>query len=256
MSSSRSVIQGLAGRLELPQPARSRVLIEVAADLADLEAAYLARGATREQAREQAAERLDLSDEAIRELVRVHGSPMRRFLDRFSEQGRRRGERLALGAVLLFLIFGTRALVPSRTLLTDAGPAIWVISALAIPGLLLAIAKAYSLWGRDEHDPRRLRTGLDFILLFGGLSATVGLALWWLGLRRVATAAVTNPEGWFGYVLDWLTHGSALVLVSFQAAILLGVIWLILSGRVAQTERGEAELLLFEAEGQPKGGER
>ena len=256
MSDSRCVIQDLADRLELPQPARSRVLIEVAADLADLEAAYVERGATPEQARTRAIERLDLSEDAIRELVHVHGSPVRRFLDRFSEQGRRRGERVALLALLLFLVFGTRALAPSRSLLADAGPELWIICAAAIPGALVAAAKAYALWGRDEHDPRRLRAGLDAILALGALTAATGLALWWLGLRRVATAARSDPEAGVGYVIEWLTHGSALVVVSFQAAILLGVLWLILSDRTAQTERGEAELLLFEEAGKPKGGER
>jgi hypothetical protein len=256
MKDQRSFLQALAGRLELPQPARSRVLIEVAADLADLEAAYVARGASAEQARKQAVERLDLSDDAIRELVRVHGSPLRRGLDRLSEQGRRRGERLALAALLLFLLLGTRALVPSRSLLTDAGPGFWIISAVAIPGILVAVSKSYALWGRDEHDPRRLRRGLDAILALGGLSAVTGVTLWWFGLWRVAIAASSDSAAGIGYVVEWLTRGSALVMVSFQVAILLGLLWLVLSGRIAQTERGEAELLLFEETGQPIGGER
>ena len=121
MNEFGSVLRSLSDRLDLPQPARSRVLIEVAADLTDLEAVYIERGSTPEQAREQALERLDLSDEAIRELVRVHGSPLRRGLDRLGERGRRRWERMALGALLVFLLVGTRALLPSQGLLADTG---------------------------------------------------------------------------------------------------------------------------------------
>ena len=127
MSEFGSVLRSLSDRLDLPQPARSRVLIEVAADLADLEAVYAERGSTPEQAREQALERLDLSDEAIRELVRVHGSPLRRGLDRLGERGRRRWERLALAALLLFLLAGTRALLPSRGLLADTGRGLSIV---------------------------------------------------------------------------------------------------------------------------------
>ena len=256
MNEYGSVLRSLSDRLDLPQPARSRVLIEVAADLADLEAVYIDRGSTPEQAREQALERLDLSDEAIRELVRVHGSRLRRGLDRLGETGRRRGERLALVALLVFLVAGTRALLPSWGLLADAGRELWVVSLVAIPGILLAISKAYALWGRDEYDPRKLRTGLDAILALGGLTAATGLTLWWFGLRTAAEASAQSPELGPAYLIAWLTSGSATVVVSFQLAILLGMLWLILAGRTARVERGEAEMLLIEELGQPKGGER
>ncbi|MGW8282964.1 MAG: hypothetical protein ACWGON_06660 [Gemmatimonadota bacterium] len=250
-----SVLPSLADRLDLPQPARSRVLIEVAADLEDLEALYVERGSSPEQARERALERLDLSDYAIAELVRVHGSPLRRGLDRLGESGRRRGERVALGALVAFLFLVTRALIPTRDLLTDAGQGLWIIAALVIPGLLLAASRIYALWGRDEHDPRRLRRGLDTILALGCLSAASGLTVWWVGLRRVATASAAKPDAAMAYLVEWLTGGSALVVASFQGAILLGILWLILSGRAAQVERGEAELLLLEERARTRGGE-
>lgn len=256
MNEFGSVLRSLSDRLDLPQPARSRVLIEVAADLADLETVYIERGSTPAQAREQALERLDLSDEAIRELVRVHGSPLRRGLDRLGERGRRRWERLALGALLGFLLAGTRALLPSQGLLADTGRGLLIIAIVAIPGILLAVSKAYALWGRDEYDPLRLRRGLDVILVLGGLTVATGLTLCWFGLRRVAEAAAASPDLAAKYFVDWLTTGSATVVVSFQAAILLGILWLVLAGRTAQVERGEAEMLLVEELGQPKGGER
>ena len=197
-----------------------------------------------------------LSDETIRELVRVHGSRLRRGLDRLGETGRRRGERLALVALLVFLVAGTRALLPSWGLLADAGRGLWVVSLVAIPGILLAISKAYALWGRDESDPRKLRTGLDAVLALGGLSAATGLTLWWFGLRTAAEASAQSPELGPAYMIDWLIGGSATVVVSFQAAIVLGILWLLLAGRTARVERGEAEMLLIEELGKPEGGER
>jgi len=256
MNEFGSVLRSLSDRLDLPQPARSRVLIEVAADLADLEAAYVQRGVSPEEARARAAERLDLSDETIRELVRVHGSRLRRGLDRLGETGRRRGERLALVALLVFLVAGTRALLPSWGLLADAGRGLWVVSLVAIPGILLSITKGYALWGRDEYDPRKLRTGLDAILALGGLTAATGLTLWWFGLRTAAEASAQSPELGPAYLIAWLTGGSATVVVSFQLAILLGILWLLLAGRTARVERGEAEMLLVEEMGKPEGGER
>ncbi|MEJ2482165.1 MAG: hypothetical protein P8049_03360 [Gemmatimonadota bacterium] len=248
------VLRSLSDRLDLPQPARSRVLIEVAADLADLEAAFLERGDSPEVARARAIERLDLSDDAIRELIRVHGSPLRRGLDRLGERGRRRWEKIAIAALLIFLLLGTRALLPSHRLVVDAGRGIWVVLAVAIPGLLLAISKAYLLWGRDEHDPPRLRRGLDTILALGGLTAATGFTLWWLGLREAARDSAVSPELAIAHLLDWLTRGSATVVLSLQLAILLGISWLVLAGRTARVERGEAELLLLEQAETTKGG--
>ncbi len=256
MNDNGALLHSLAARLDLPQPARARVVIEVAADLADLEALYIERGLGSEEARELALERLDLSDEAIRELVRVHGSPIRRGLDRFSERSRRRGEQLALAALLIFLIGGTRALVPTRTLLTDAGPGLWVIAAIAIPGILLAATTAYSLWGRDAHDSRRLRAGLDLILVTAGAAAAAGLALWWFGLRRIATASASQPETALVFLVEGLTRGSALVVAGFQASVALGILWFILSSRTAQVERGEAELILLAERDRTKEGVR
>ena len=165
---------------------------------------------------------------------------------------------LALLAALvgLFLLAGTRALLPSWGLLADAGRGLWIVALVAIPGVLLAISKAYSLWGRDEYDPRKLRTGLDAVLALGGLTAATGLTLWWFGLRTAAEASAESPELGPAYLVDWLTGGSATVVLSFQLAILLGILWLLLAGRTARVERGEAEMLLVEELGQPKGGER
>ena len=131
-------------------------------------------------------------------------------------------------------------------LLSDAGGSAWIVAALSIPGIILAVSKAYALWGRDEHDPLRLRRGLVLILVLGGLVAATGLALWWLGLRWVASAAAATPGTGLRHLVDWLTAGSALVVLSFQAAVLLGILWLILAGRIARVERAEAELLLLE----------
>ena len=113
---------------------------------------------------------------------------------RSGERGRRRWERLALAALLVFLLAGTRALLPSQGLLADAGSGLLIIAIVAIPGILLAVSKAYALWGRDEYDPLRLRRGLDAILVLGGLTVATGLTLWWFGLRRVAEAAAASPD--------------------------------------------------------------
>ena len=73
-------------------------------------------------------------------------------------------------------------------------------------------------------------------------------------IEAVGTSSLAGGEAWAGSA--WLTGGSATVVVSFQLAILLGILWLLLAGRTARVERGEAEMLLVEEMGKPEGGER
>ncbi|MFO7588687.1 MAG: hypothetical protein R6X22_11515 [Gemmatimonadota bacterium] len=88
------------------------------------------------------------------------------------------------------------------------------------------------------------------------LVAAAGLVGWWLGLREVAVAAQGAPEAAPGWALEWLIEGAATVVVSFQAAVLLGLLWLALAGKISRVERAEADLLLLGGPREPKGGER
>jgi hypothetical protein len=60
MARFSSIIRDLNSRLDLPQPARSRVLLEIHADLEDLYEFYLQKGAEAAEAEKMAEERLGL----------------------------------------------------------------------------------------------------------------------------------------------------------------------------------------------------
>ncbi len=97
-------LRELAERLDLPQPMRSRILLELSADLTDLAAALRAEGATEEEARRRAVEVLFPSGAALAELERLHRPLYRRLVDRFSEPARHGVERSLLAiAVLIWM---------------------------------------------------------------------------------------------------------------------------------------------------------
>lgn len=86
----------------------------------------------------RARERLAVSDEALAELTRIHESPFRRLLGRISEQARTRWERALLTA-------------------------------------LVAVFQWNKLYIKKDHDTRRLRAGLPWLIATGCASLAIGL---------------------------------------------------------------------------------
>ncbi|MCU0613080.1 MAG: hypothetical protein MUE60_14995, partial [Candidatus Eisenbacteria bacterium] len=84
MSAITDALRDAYQRLALPQPARTRVLLELSGDLEDMHRLYVDQGLSEEDAERRALESLDLSDAALAGLSAVHCQPLRRFLDRLS----------------------------------------------------------------------------------------------------------------------------------------------------------------------------
>jgi len=93
-------------RLNLPQHIKTRVVLELAADLEDLFEHYSAQGLSEEDATARALEATALSDEAIARLVEVHTSPTGRLVERLAERTRTPWERLMLLLIALFVVIG------------------------------------------------------------------------------------------------------------------------------------------------------
>ena len=89
MSRFNTFLHRTEERLALPKATRSLILVEVAADLDDLFQYYLQQGLSEEEAAARAEEKVDMSDEALAELVRIH-SDARGWTDRMVRVGRNR----------------------------------------------------------------------------------------------------------------------------------------------------------------------
>jgi hypothetical protein len=108
------VLQRAESELRVPGARRARVLEEVAQDLDDAYRAYRARGMGEEEAVRRAERLLGLSEPAVAELERVHGTWYGRVVRRFSLRGAHRFERAVLvGLTLLAMGLVTGGLVAS-----------------------------------------------------------------------------------------------------------------------------------------------
>ena len=90
-------------QLDLPQPVKGRILLEIASDMEDLLDVYLAQGVDEEEAGERVAAQFDLPIEAIRELEDLHRPVFRRVMDRLSAQAQSRWEKGALLGLLVIM---------------------------------------------------------------------------------------------------------------------------------------------------------
>ena len=243
MSRFAVVLKQVNDRLEVPQPTKSRILLEMEADLEDAYRHHLARGVSAEEAVGRAEEAFAVSDEALRHLARIH------------LEGGRVGDRLTsqIGSlwakILLVLWVLAVLLVAGRVATTErffelVSPFVWPILALAAAVFAVSLWKLYELLRRSP-DSRRLRFGLDSLLF----SAAASLALSTLGffyhLRWWAFQTYeAAPEAFFSIAGYWSLAVSSMMVLGLLTAILAGLAWFLLASLVTRIESRQAEALI------------
>lgn len=244
MSRFGATLGALSDRLSLPQPARARVLMEVAGDLEALYAELVERGLSSGEAVEVAVERVDLSDEALRGLVRVHGGWLRRWTDRVGERAARRWETVLLAGLVLAGVGLSGSVVGALPMARAAGVSLVPVSLVAAVALGLGIWKAHVLWIRRDHRLRGLYRGLGGMLGAVVLQPFLAFGAIWVTGWRTSRAVRLSPETAGAMTFDWLFGALALLVMGLGLALLGGLLWFLLVGRVASIERAEAAMVL------------
>jgi len=244
MTRFNEALMDLGDRLSIPQPARSRVLLEIAADMDDLYHAFINEGLPEEEASRRTLEQFGPSEEALQDLVAVHSTAVKRALDQLSEQARSRWERGLLAVLVAFaVVIGSQPLLAGR-LLAGMNLFAWPILAFAATGLLIGATRIYSLFIKKDHDVRRLRSGLNPLLGLAMLELVLGFGGAWVGLFVAVVKILDDIEHSGIYLFDWMLKGSATLCFSMIAAMLLALTWMVLVARVAAIEQAEAAVLL------------
>ena len=231
-------------RLDLPQPVRNRIVLEMAADLADLFEHYCTSGLPEEEAEERARESFALGDESLNELVAIHASGFRRFLDQFGEQGRRTWERILFALLLLFVVGVGSSQMFMRDVLRDAGLAGWLVAGLTLAAFAFAIRAFYVLYLKQDGDLRRLGGRLPLILVLGGADILVGVYGGSLGVHAWLRGFHDANGLDLAPLIQTLIRGSALMVLALLCAVLTALMWYFLQMRLARLEQNEVAALL------------
>jgi hypothetical protein len=234
------VLGDLHRRLVLPQPARSRILLEIADDMEGLYGHYLESGLDEKAAREMVLREVELTPEALAGLIDVHTSAYNRFLDGLSERGRAVWERGLLLVLSAFVCFTIGAAVGAGTVFARANVFVWPALALLAVGMILGLERAYVLYLRKISSAREAGRGLKALLAISVAEVAVGVGGTWLDLFRASVAAYDNPARFGEIVFEWMAGGTALLLVSMGGAIAVALWWLVLAAKTAAVEEEEA----------------
>ena len=238
------LLEKINARLELPQPLKSRIILEISADLDALVEAYTARGLSEEEALELAEEKIDLSEASLAELVEIHTSPLQRWMARLSSQELSRWERFLFIASLIFILLFTGTRMLSTRFLMNANASVWPVLGLLVPVLCISMAGVYRLYVKRDHRMKHLRSGQSLLFILSGaimFTGVYGLSLeFYLALRQIQLNVDSAGET----LARWLLGGSATLTVSLLAALVTALIWFILMNKADRIEQAEAAHLL------------
>lgn len=243
MSGFEAEIRRVAEQLDLPQPVRSRVLMELAADLEDLAAALREEGMEAGEARRRALESLLPSTAALSELRGVHRPLYQRLVDRFSERARHRLEQLLLVAISAVVLgVGIGALARTH-LLSSPSLFVWPLLGLAVLIVGLGSGKILQLYVVKDHAPARLRRGMFLLPVLAGASGSVGVIGLVLDFYATAAAVEADVRLQAVLLLDWLRRDMPMLALALLVTVLAGLFWFVASVRIAHIEQAEAEAL-------------
>jgi hypothetical protein len=250
------LLKSINERLDLPQPTKSRIILEIAADLNDLYQLYLCRGLNEQQAAQRAEEKFDLTDEALNELTQLHQSLFRRLMDRISEQAQTQWERVTLFLVLLFVVaLGSKFIFTTQFVL-QASKFILPILGLFFGIIIISLIKSYQFYIIKNHNVKLLQKGLPAILYLGG--ANLFLGIFGYITELYSTTRTMMYSGMFDVIITVLEHGdpaffnsvervmkcASMAMVCTLVTILTALIWFILINKVKKIELAEAAFLL------------
>jgi hypothetical protein len=242
MSSFARELRRLAGRLDLPQPARADIVRELDDDLAALALELERRGLPRTAARRRAVETLLPASEALERLNAFHRPLYLRLVDRFSDPSRHRLERGLFGAALASLaLLGTMAL-GGLELLGDPTPATFPLLALGLATVAVVPWKLFLLHIRRDVDSVRVSRGLGWLLVIAIAAAVLVFAGLALDLYATTGQLTTAGGNTGALLLAWLRRDMAMASLGLLVGALALGSWLWLAAGVARIVRAELEL--------------
>jgi hypothetical protein len=260
MNRFHDFLKEIGGKLEIPQPIKSRIILEIAADLEALYQHYLKQGNGKNAALKKAQEKIDFSDDALRQLTQIHASSLQKYLDKLSEHAQTRWERSSLGIILLTISVPSVYQIIITEFFRNASVFIWPILAITIFAGIIFLLKFYQIFIKKDHAVYKIHEGLSliFILAAGSLVVTVcGYFVELYSLKSENLFYAMNPLLLVLLNLDipahndiliptaqWLIKSSSMVMFGLLATIFILLFWFVLSVKVKNIEEAESSTLL------------
>jgi uncharacterized membrane protein len=239
MSRFSAFLHRTGERLALPAATRSLILVEVAADLDDLFQHYLTQGLSEDEAAARAEQKVDMSDEALAELVRVH-SDMNGWSRRLVRRRQPLWERLAMGLIAVFFV--AEVVMEFRPgIFGHTTVVLWLVLAVLAILIVSVIAGLTTMSGTP--DLRRLRNGLATPLFLGAASLVIGFAGSAIDMYRAWMQMATDPKRAAAVMSGAILGTTTTLAFALIVALVAGTWWFVLATRLARLEDHSARTL-------------
>lgn len=257
MSRFSKLLNNINERLQVPQPQKSRIILEIANDIEGFYEYYLESGLTENEAMEKVEERYNFSNEALSQLFSVHESFVQKLLNRFPQQVKTRWERFMLMALFFVFIFsGTFALV-STPFLQTASSFVWPVFGIGFSAILVSLFNLYKLYIKKDHNLKKIHTDLSTITFLAGLIILIGV---WGYFFEHFIGGPTTPVSSLISVLflkkaqlahdnllmisDCLIKSSSVIISGLFVLIIISFLLFIQTNKIQKVEFAEAMLYL------------
>lgn len=240
------LLQRASARIDLPQPIKSRILLEMAGDLEDLYQHHLARGLDEGEAARRAEEAFAINDDNLRYLIMIHKSARDNIGDGVSRQIGTWWEKLLLVLLVVFVLLLASGAATRNNLVTSADPFVWPVLGLAAIALGIALAKLVRLFRGRDLDVRKFRRGIGTILFLAVAMLATGVFGFFvefcLLMNRLGNAEVLADMRRSSAI--WTEKILVMMNVTMLTSILIALVWFLLVGVAARLERNRAQALL------------
>ena len=98
------LLREINSRLDIPQPLKSRVILEISGDIEDTFDYYINKGFTESDAEKITLDKFSLSEESLAELINLHTSQYKSWLNNLSENTRAIWEKTLLSLVMMIVL--------------------------------------------------------------------------------------------------------------------------------------------------------
>ena len=250
------ILKRINEKLDLPQPTKSRIILEIASDLEDTYHLYLKKGLSEQEAVQKAVEKFSLTDDALIELTSIHQSFFRKLMDKLSDQGQTRWERFVLFLVLLSVIIVGVKVVFSAHFFLQASKYIFPILGSFFGVVMISFAKIYQFYIKKDHHIKNLHKGLSTILILGSINLFLGVFGYIIELYSfprtpmysglfdaIVTVLNTNDQTFFRTV-EQIMKCSSMAMVCTFVTIFTALVWFFLYNKIRKIEQAEAAFLL------------
>jgi len=249
------LLNNLNNKIDLPQPRKSKIILEISADLNDMFNYYISKGLNETEAVKRAKEKFELSDNIIADLSEIHSSFFRQWLEKTIGKTQDIWERILFSLLFIFLALATVFAIITTPFFSQSSLFVFPMMMLFIMVIVIWGIKFYQLYIKKDHTIKHLNIGVSLFKYLGIAILFLGLSGYFVELYfSEANTLYLGPlfviliteSTQLAPVIDFLIRSSSLMMICMFAILVTGLLWFFINQKINAIELAEAEFLLAE----------